>query len=124
MPSPDSTYVCTCVPARLPRSSNAWEKSAAIPLMARRPNTRARWTCDKEDYEDGSSFSQCKMPDPNRIHRQRHLVYPQLMPGGFYVNGKTYDSERSNALPLVRGLLEPWTHGTSGWKFQQMEYGS
>jgi hypothetical protein len=51
MPSPDSTYVCSCVPARLPRSSNAWEKSAAIPLMARRPNTRARWTCDKEDYE-------------------------------------------------------------------------
>jgi hypothetical protein len=44
--------------------------------------------------------------------------------GGFYVNGKNYDSERSNALPLVRGLLEPWTHGTGGWHFQQMEYGS
>ena len=61
--------------------SNAWEKSAAIPIMARRPNTRAHWSCDKEDYMDGASFSECKMPDPNRVHRQRHLVYPQLMPG-------------------------------------------
>ena len=95
-----------------------------IPLIARRPNTPAHWRCDTEDYEDGSSFSQCQMPDPSRIHRQRHLVYPQLMPGGFGVNGRAYDSERSNALPLVRGLLEPWTHGTGGWHFSQQEYGS
>jgi len=31
--------------------SNAWERSAAIPIMARRPNTRKRWSCDKEDYQ-------------------------------------------------------------------------
>jgi len=59
------------------------------------------------------------------------------------MNGMAYDDERSSALPLVRGILQPWTHNTGGyvcthslvvfvvdyvalcicrWKFQYMKY--
>lgn len=36
--------------------------------------------------QDGSSFSECRMPSAERLHRQRHLVYPQLMPGMFPID--------------------------------------
>ena len=45
------------------------------------------------------------------------------MAGGFYTNGKTYDSERSNALPLVRVFCS-WiiaaTMGLSSVVIQQL----
>jgi hypothetical protein len=31
------------------------------------------------------------------------------------MNGMAYDDERSTALPLVRGILQPWTHNTGGF---------
>ena len=57
---------------------------------------RTHWECSVLEYEDGAShaassnldgldalsgFSDCKSPDPRSVHRQRHLVYPQLNPG-------------------------------------------
>ena len=77
------------------------------------------------------------MPDAASVHRQKHLTYPNLLPGivllsslhdalkcgpiciicvsgGFGMNGMAYDDERSSALPLVRGILQPWTHNTGG----------
>jgi hypothetical protein len=38
--------------------------------------------------------------------------------GGFAMNGMAYDDERSSALPLVRGILQPWTHNTGGYLFE------
>ena len=75
------------------------------------------------------------MPDVASVHRQKHLTYPNLLPGthlqnahahprksmmvtvsgGFAMNGMAYDDERSSALPLVRGILQPWTRNTGGY---------
>mmetsp|Transcript_39352 Transcript_39352/g.61340 ORF Transcript_39352/g.61340 Transcript_39352/m.61340 type:complete len:118 (-) Transcript_39352:62-415(-) len=101
---------------------SGYDMGAMIPLAGQRPNKSRHWVCDVTEWSDGTSYNHCTQPDLRSMHRQQHLVYPQLLPGGFYTNHRAYDGERSSALPLVRGALEPWTKGTPGWKFQQMEY--
>ena len=36
------------------------------------------------------------------------MLMALLVAGGFYTGGKAYDSERSNALPLVRVSWNRW----------------
>jgi hypothetical protein len=55
--------------------------SYALPFASQRPNGRTSWSCDQDTYADGAQWSECKAPDPASVHRQRHLTYPQLLPG-------------------------------------------
>uniref|UniRef100_A0A6U4LPS5 Uncharacterized protein n=2 Tax=Hemiselmis andersenii TaxID=464988 RepID=A0A6U4LPS5_HEMAN len=96
---------------------------SAIPLAAQRPNGRTTWGCDVQDFGDGDRWSECAGPDKATLGRQKHLTYPQLMPGGFWMGRNSYTGSDSNALPLVRGQLQPWTVGTPGpLEFENMEF--
>lgn len=74
---------------------------SAIPSGGQRPNGRMGWGCESSDYADGASFTSCSPGDEASIHRQRHLTYPQLMPG---------ESETMHHLPPSTILVpDPFT---------------
>lgn len=54
---------------------------SAIPTKGQRPNGRMEWGCESSDFADGASYTSCRPPDAASVHRERHLTYPQLMPG-------------------------------------------